>query len=307
MATHEDGLDDPLARALRPLRHAVAAVCLTLAAGITELILALPGTRGSVGVRTAGRVPGDALAGTAALLTVLCAAAIVLLGVSVRRLAAARRTAAQRTVELVGRARHAARAEERERHQRILHDRVLQMLEMLARGERRFDTGVRGQVALEAAWLRDLVETGRERPPGNLVAELEALGVTFATQGLHVELNTAGLAAAGNPQDRLDPARVAALVGATREALANVVKHADTGVAVVRATYLRALPGAAVNVPGFSVSVVDGGRGFEPEAVERGQGLRRSIIGRLTEAGGTVLIESAEGEGTSVELRMPAD
>jgi signal transduction histidine kinase len=304
MAIHEDGVDAPVARALRPLRLAVPAASLALVVGIAELIVALPAPQ------TSDRPGADwahdnVLIIATALLTALCAAVVVLLIVSARRLADARRISEQRTADLVERAGHAARAEERERHQRILHDRVLQMLEMLARGERRFDTGVRGQVAREAAWLRDLVETGRERPPGNLVAELEALGVGFAAQGLRVELNTAGLAAAGNPQDRLSPARVAALAGATREALANVVKHADTGVATVRATYLRALPDR--RAPGFSVTVVDAGRGFEPEAVERGQGLRRSIIGRLTEAGGTVLIESAEGEGTSVELRMPAD
>ena len=189
----------------------------------------------------------------------------------------------------------AARAEEQERHQRILHDRVLQIMEMLARGDRPFDTGVRGQVAAEAAWLRDLVETGRERPPDNLVAELESLVVTSGRQGLRVALNTAGLAGAGNPHDRLPPAHVSALVEAVREALTNVRKHSGTDIATVRAT---------CGAHGLTLTVVDAGRGFEGEP-ERGSGLRRSIIGRLAEIGGSVLIESAEGEGTSIELRLP--
>jgi signal transduction histidine kinase len=192
-------------------------------------------------------------------------------------------------------AEKAARAQERQRHERILHDRVLQVMEMLARGERRFDTGVRVHVAEEAAWLRDLVETGREREPDDLVGELEVLARGFALQRLRVEVNTAGLAAAGNPQDRLPRSHVAALVEATREALTNVVKHAGTDVATIRVSYG---PG------GLVLTVVDAGRGFDGEPAI-GTGLRRSVIGRLTEVGGAVLIESADGEGTSVELRLP--
>lgn len=219
--------------------------------------------------------------------------ALIALGVRALRQVAAQ---AERTASAaVAAAEQAARAQEQERHQRILHDRVLQVLEMLARGERRFDTGVRGEVALEAAWLRNLVETGREREPGNIVGELEGLALGFAARGLRVEVNTASLAAAGNPQDALAPAQVAALVEATREALTNVVKHAGTDVATVRVTY---------GPTGLTVTVVDAGVGFEGEP-ESGSGLRRSIIGRLTEVGGSVLIESAAGEGTSIELRLP--
>ncbi len=236
---------------------------------------------------------GGIRGGLAAGVTVLAAG--VLTGVAVGGARKSGRELDREAAAAVRAAEEEARAQERERHQRILHDRVLQVMEMLARGDRRFDTGVRGQVAEEAAWLRDLVETGREREPGNLVAELETLARAFALQHLRVEVNTAGLAAAGNPHDRLPPPHVAALVEATREALTNVVKHADTDVATIRVSHGR---------DGLVLTVVDAGCGFEGEP-EHGTGLRRSVIGRLTEVGGTVLIESAKDEGTSVEVRLP--
>ncbi|MFK0288710.1 sensor histidine kinase [Streptomyces sp. NPDC090499] len=232
-------------------------------------------------------------AGAAAGLAALAAA--VPTAVAAHTARAAAREAHRATAAAINAAEEAARAQEQERHQRILHDRVLQIMEMLARGDRRFDTGVRGQVAEEAAWLRDLVETGREREPGNLVAELETLARAFALQHLRVEVNTAGLAAAGNPHDRLPRSHVSALVEATREALTNVVKHAGTDVATIRVNHGPA---------GLVLTIVDAGRGFDGEPAA-GTGLRRSVIGRLTEVGGAVLIESASGEGTSVELRLP--
>jgi anti-sigma regulatory factor (Ser/Thr protein kinase) len=286
--------------AQRMRRAALRICCGAALAALCSLAAAASAVAGHDATGGAQGYPAAAFAVASAVFCVAVLGTAVRIG---RHRSALVHEARQHAALAASRAAAAAGARERERHQRILHDRVLQILEPLARGERRFDTGVRGECAVEAAWLRDLVETGRERPPGNLVAELEALGVGFATQGLRVELNTAGLAAAGNAHDKLSPDRVAALAGATRESLVNVAKHAGTDVATVRATYARALSGTAA--PGILVTVVDGGRGFEPEQAQRGQGLRRSIIGQVTEAGGTVLIESATDEGTSVELRMP--
>ncbi|MGW1809982.1 sensor histidine kinase [Streptomyces sp. NPDC002078] len=261
----------------------LAALWVRTAAGTALAVCPLVWWLAGAGVR------GGAAAGTTAVAFALPTA------VAARAVRRAGRELDRQTAAAIRSAEEAARAQERERHQRILHDRVLQIMEMLARGDRRFDTGVRGQVAEEAAWLRDLVETGREREPGNLVAELETLARAFALQHLRVEVNTAGLAAAGNPHDRLPRSHVSALVEATREALTNVVKHAGTDVATLRVNH---------GSHGLVLTIVDAGRGFDGEPTA-GTGLRRSIIGRLTEVGGAVLIESAAGEGTSVELRLP--
>ena len=223
-----------------------------------------------------------------AIVAVLCVSALV----------RARRTVRELRESLpaqVAAASDAVRKQEQERHARILHDRVLQIMESLSRGDRRIDTGIRGHIAEEAAWLRNLVETGRERPPGDLVAELEGLARGFALRGLGVGVNTASLAASGDAHSRLAPAQVTALVDATREALTNILKHSGVDVATVRASFHDGT---------VALTIVDAGRGFDGEP-ETGTGLQRSIIARISSAGGAVLVESAAGEGTTVELRMP--
>jgi signal transduction histidine kinase len=188
-----------------------------------------------------------------------------------------------------------ARNQERLRHARMLHDRVLQTMETLARGQWIADAGMKARVAEEAVWLRGLVQGNGEATGGNLLGQLTELAARAARDGLHVELNyatfrgPASLAALG-------PHRGAALVGAVSEALTNVVKHATTASAVLR---LAATPAA------LTVTVLDHGRGFDPATQPEGMGLKESIRGRITEAGGTVWIDTAPGTGTYVEITMP--
>jgi signal transduction histidine kinase len=52
--------------------------------------------------------------------------------------------------------------------------------------------------------------------------------------------------------------------------------------------------------------VRDRGQGFDPAAVPADrQGIAQSIRARMARYGGTVVIRSAPGEGTEVELKMP--
>jgi signal transduction histidine kinase len=53
------------------------------------------------------------------------------------------------------------------------------------------------------------------------------------------------------------------------------------------------------------ISVVDRGRGFDPEFITVGLGMSQSIVARMAEAGGTGKIDSGIGQGTCVELRWP--
>jgi signal transduction histidine kinase len=54
-----------------------------------------------------------------------------------------------------------------------------------------------------------------------------------------------------------------------------------------------------------AVFVRDRGRGFDPDLIEEDrQGVRGSIIGRLTRQRGTATIRSSPGAGTEVALRM---
>jgi signal transduction histidine kinase len=53
---------------------------------------------------------------------------------------------------------------------------------------------------------------------------------------------------------------------------------------------------------GVIVTVFDQGRGFDPDGESTRLGLMRSIRHSILEVGGTVRIDSAPGEGTSVEM-----
>jgi signal transduction histidine kinase len=187
-----------------------------------------------------------------------------------------------------------ARDQERLRHARMLHDRVLQTMETMAHGQWIADAALRARVAEEAAWLRGLVE-GTGAAEGDLLDQLGGLVARAARDGLHVEFNRTALRGSA-VLGALDSQQSAALMGAVSETLTNVVKHAATASAVLR---LTATPTALV------VTVVDQGRGFDPVTQPEGMGLKESIRGRIAESGGTVRIDTAPGAGTCIEITMP--
>jgi signal transduction histidine kinase len=90
--------------------------------------------------------------------------------------------------------------------------------------------------------------------------------------------------------------RLAALVGASREALVNAAKHAQvTSVSLY----------AEVEADAVTAFVKDRGVGFDLESIDDDrQGLRGSIIGRVERHGGEVKVRSSGG-GTEVQIRMP--
>jgi signal transduction histidine kinase len=195
------------------------------------------------------------------------------------------------------------RETERTRIFRALHDNVLQTLEFIARHDRATYSQLRDRVAAEAAWLRSLLQGGAARAGGDaaqagadLATALAEVAQRHLATGLHVELNTAAMAGA-RP---VCPAVTQALAGAVNEALTNVRKHAGTAEATVRAAPAR---GEVV------VTVLDHGCGFDAHArgpaAATGLGLP-GIRERVREAGGTVVVSSAPGTGTHIELRVPA-
>ncbi|MFD4112054.1 sensor histidine kinase [Streptomyces niveus] len=196
-------------------------------------------------------------------------------------------------------AKEAELAAERERvwHARLLHDRVLQTLETLARMPRIIDPGLHAHVRAEAVWLRGFVRG--ERPAtgdGDLASGLARLAEDMARVGQTVEVHTAQLRSVAARAAALPEEAVDALVEATREALTNVRKHAGTTRAVVR---------AELTENAVLVSVLDNGTGFDPSALPRGTGLDGSVRGRVVGVGGRVTIDSTPGAGTYVEMRVP--
>ncbi len=87
------------------------------------------------------------------------------------------------------------------------------------------------------------------------------------------------------------------LVAATREAVTNAAKHAGTGRVDVYAEVGPSL---------VEVFVRDRGAGFDLDSVpEDRQGVRGSIVDRMTRHGGRAEVRTASGEGTEVRLAMP--
>ena len=198
-------------------------------------------------------------------------------------------------VQALARAEALAKERERLRHARMLHDRVLQTLEAMGRGDLIPDADLRARVAVEAAWLRALVGGSDSEHDDDLLAGLQRLVATHAREGLAVELNTAHLQASDAWRPRLTAERTDALVDATHEALTNVSKHSGVSHAVVR---------AGIAGDELTVSIMDRGCGFDSHQAGRGLGVAGSIHGRLTDVGGRARLDSAPSQGTLVELTV---
>ena len=83
-----------------------------------------------------------------------------------------------------------------------------------------------------------------------------------------------------------------------QEALSNVVKHAGATRAAVRLARHESLPLLLIDV-------ADDGRGFDPAMPMHD---RLGLVGmreRVSAAGGSISIESAPDEGTTLSIRLP--
>ncbi|GAA2078974.1 sensor histidine kinase [Actinomadura alba] len=199
--------------------------------------------------------------------------------------------------EAIARATELAEERERSKHARILHDHALQTLETIAQGPWLADAELRAHVGAEAARLRALVEGVRPDAAGDLEAELHALVRRLACTGLRVTYNGAHLRKTDGRRTRLSPEVSAAVVDAAGEALTNVAKHAGVTTATLH---------ARAGNDRLTVTVVDQGRGFDPDAVrDGGVGLEISIRRRMRDVGGEARVESSAGQGTCVELTVP--
>ncbi|MFI9550850.1 sensor histidine kinase [Nonomuraea endophytica] len=176
-------------------------------------------------------------------------------------------------------------------HFRQLHDTVLATLTAIARGGLDHHTEeVRRRCASDASYVRALIRQDAAGPANGLSNGLARAVARASGLGLCVRY-----AAEALPEDLPAPVSVA-MAEAAEEALNNVARHSGE-----REAWLT-----AVEVDGVvTVRVVDRGAGFAPDLAEPGYGLRSSVIGRMTEAGGSAEIITAPGEGVCVELRWP--
>ena len=172
----------------------------------------------------------------------------------------------------------------------MLHDTALQALEYLAcdgyGAELDADT-IRRVAADAAVELRgSLLRLGAPESC-ELVSSLEQVVSSAQKRGtVEVEMVT-------ELEGSVYGAEAAALVGAVREALNNVHKHAKASRVIVR---------CETSVAGARVVVCDDGVGVDLAHATAGIGLRHSIVGRLASTGGHASVASAPGHGTLVTL-----
>jgi signal transduction histidine kinase len=188
-----------------------------------------------------------------------------------------------------------ALAEERSQMAAHVHDSVLQTLALIQRSADDPQNVVRLARAQERelrAWLFE------GRAPGTLGEDVTTLAEGVGLLQQHIEADhgiTLQVVLVGDCS-LTDGLR--ALLDAAREATVNAAKWSG---APQVSLYAEVEPDAVM------LFVRDRGRGFDPDTVpvDR-QGIARSIRARVARYGGTVVIRSAPGEGTEVELSVPA-
>ena len=180
------------------------------------------------------------------------------------------------------------RMEERAEVATRVHDSVLQTLALVQRhanDPRRVSSLARRQELELRRWLY-----GSGVPEGESFVDAlnDAAAEVEELHGVPIEVASAGDTA-------LDDA-LGQVVLAAREAMANAAKFSQAGQVFV---YAESGHEAVV------VFVRDSGIGFDRAAVaEDRRGIRESIEGRMSRAGGTAKVVTASGEGTEVELEL---
>ncbi len=170
---------------------------------------------------------------------------------------------------------------ERRARIRLAHDSLLHSLQQIARGWARLSPTELSVVAENA--ITELHASSRSLDDGSWVALRPALRSAMADQGCTIVWRAKTV---------LVPRHVCeAFVGATREAIRNVVKHARG-----HAT-LHVVPIGS----GCRVTISDDGTGFDPTRPTDRLGIRQAIEARMADVGGAAVITSSE-LGSSVRL-----
>jgi signal transduction histidine kinase len=195
-------------------------------------------------------------------------------------------------------------ATERERMARDLHDTVIQRLfavGLMLQGAASAELPDKVRRTLDQA-VDDLDETIREirttifaitSGPRSDATTLRRrlLGLTDEVSGrlgLEISLSING------PVDAVEGPAIEQVIVAAREALANVIRHAEASRADVDLT---------ASAAGLTLRITDDGRGIDPDAPRVGRGLD-NLTARALELGGWCTVGAVEPQGTVVEWHV---
>lgn len=191
---------------------------------------------------------------------------------------------------------------ERRRIARDLHDEVIQDLAGLSYAmeaeKMRSSTGQHALFAQAHVILQDNVRTLRAMTADLYPINLEKLGLSRALNKSADPLRQAGIRVSVRCEQMAQLGREASAMfyRVAREALANVLKHADADSVELTLSSNR---GATV------LRISDDGRGFEPgSGVPEGHLGLRIMTDTIQDAGGSLDVVSTPGEGTVVEARL---
>ena len=196
--------------------------------------------------------------------------------------------------------------EERLRIARDLHDGVVQDLAgssyalSTVASRPTVDDGVRRELDGVGRSLRTSMRSLRSLlveiyPPdlhtGGLAAALHDVVAPLAASGAAVDVDVSG-------EESASDAAVALVWRVAQEGIRNVVHHAEA---------LRVSLTVHREADQLVLEIVDDGRGFDPAtgAAEGHFGLR-TLDGLVRQSGGTLEVESAPGEGTTLRMEVPA-
>ena len=196
----------------------------------------------------------------------------------------------------------AAQDQERRRIERNIHDGAQQQLVALAVKLRLADALVGKDEERAHALLGELhgetsqaLEDLRDLARGIYPPLLADKGLAVALEG-QARKSVVPVTVASDGIGRYPQEIESAVYFSCLEALQNIAKYADASAATIR---LEQSNGS------LTFDVTDDGVGFDPAAASHGSGLQ-GIADRLAALGGTIEIESATGEGTTVRGRIPA-
>ena len=207
-----------------------------------------------------------------------------------------------------------AQEEERQRIARELHDETLQSLSASLFGIKAAEASL--HQAAPPAHIEDSLSqvkgrlTGTIREVQRVIYDLrpillDELGLVAAinsiadqrlrTQGIEADVQVVG------HSRRLDPHQEVAVFRIVQEALQNIVRHAEAHSAVIAIEF---------RPDSLFIQVADDGIGFDPSLVpsEPSTGSGLGLLGMRERAallGGTLSIDSAPGEGTTLVLTVP--
>jgi len=205
--------------------------------------------------------------------------------------------------ELAAAQHEAGRLAERQRLAADIHDTLAQgftsilMLIQAAQADLEGSHPVAGrQLDLAARTARENLAEARALVADLAPAQLDGSTLPDALRRLSQAPGVdADFGLSGTPRP-LPVAAEVVLLRVCQEALANVRKHAGAQSASVQLGY---------ETSAVVLEVSDDGKGFDPDQVNGGYGLR-GMRTRVAEAGGTLTVRSSPGTGTSVSAKVPA-